>query len=317
MRQARNGQSPRRGFTLIELLVVIAIIAVLVGLLLAGVMKVYSVTPRVQTGSELGQLSGAMGQFRQDFNVDYIPSRFVLRKDFYDTGAATNPWGSNSAVDHRRAVGYLTKLFGKNIFRQDATNPNRVWLVGPTGNGIDWNGQGITANQPDTVLTGEQCLVFFLGGIQTSAGPQCLGFAKDPANPAAPGGVQRWGPYYQFKPQRLVAGNAGYFMYQDPYSPRSGTLFAGAAATTFYAYFAANKGVGTYDVASSQNAAPYVNSSGTPIKPDSFQIICAGQDGLFGSVTGNPAVWDKQGTNNINGRDDQASFASGLVGASN
>jgi hypothetical protein len=106
-------------------------------------------------------------------------------------------------------------------------------------------------------------------------------------------------------------------MYQDPYSPRGGNLLAGAAATTYYAYFAANRGVGAYDVVSVQNAAPYVDSTGNPVNANSYQIICAGQDGLYGSVSGNPASWGPQGTNNINGRDDQANFARGLVGGSN
>src|SRR5207248_1531508 len=72
------------------------------------------------------------------------------------------------------------------------------------------------------VLEGEECLVFFLGGIQTTNPPNCVGFSTDPFNPASlpvPGsGETRKGPYFNFKANRLVLGPSGKFlMYNDPY----------------------------------------------------------------------------------------------------
>jgi prepilin-type N-terminal cleavage/methylation domain-containing protein len=88
----------RAGFTLIELLVVLAIIAVLVGLLIAGVMRVLGAGPRAQTSSTLSALSNAINTFGSETQARYIPAGtysgtawtgpFRLRNSYT---SATNP----------------------------------------------------------------------------------------------------------------------------------------------------------------------------------------------------------------------------------
>lgn len=75
----------RRGFTLVELLVVIAIVAILAALVTAGVMKIMSVGPQVQTTNEIRQLALAVENFKQKYGV-YPPSSF----DVPPTGANLN-----------------------------------------------------------------------------------------------------------------------------------------------------------------------------------------------------------------------------------
>ncbi len=72
----------------------------------------------------------------------------------------------------------------------------------------DLNGDGDMNDR--YVLTGDECIVFFLGGpgtiINTAAAPLPLpvadGFAKNPRNPFAAGG-SRVGPFAEFRPERL------------------------------------------------------------------------------------------------------------------
>jgi prepilin-type N-terminal cleavage/methylation domain-containing protein len=295
--QTTRTKSTRQAFTLVELLVVIAIIAVLAALLLSGVMRFISQGDVVTARSEITNLEGAMAQFKQEFGVDHIPSDFVLHEDQYDT----------SQLDQRKAVGYLTTLFGKNLFKQPMGTPANIVYVN-----VDWNSDG---DRTDRVrLTGEQCLVFFLGGIQRNSGSgfDCLGFGKTPTDPSlniTNPATARVGPFFQFKTDRLTPGASGFLVYRDAYKR------APTDPQAAYAYFAASRS-GTYE-AYSTSAFYYVDGTGKPINPNGYQILCAGADGRFGSIPGTPGTWtESAGTVVENGKDDQANFASGLLKAS-
>src|SRR6185295_14622199 len=88
---------------------------------------------------------------------------------------------------------------------------------------IDWSG-GLTswADGRFIDLEGDQCLVFFLGGIPQGYPnpPGVLGFSNSPTNPAllpTPQSTQRLGPFYAFQPNRLVVrpGRAVFYSYID------------------------------------------------------------------------------------------------------
>lgn len=282
----------RNGFTLVELLVVILIIAVLVSLIASAIMTVMNKIPQVRTSTEIAQLSASVRSFMSDYSLgEAPPSRLLL----YETIAAYTADKSPLAL---QSYTFLQRAFGKNIGSQGS---------------IDWNGDGLP-NGP-WYLEGEQCLVFYCGGIPSVSGT--TGFSSNNMNPAIPGGKRR-GPYFDFQVPRLVLwpGLSPFPVYIDSWESRS--------ARKPYAYFSAQgsrngysniaNGYLTIDCAAI-SAVPYsqpyvltattdslLNKSITYINPDSFQIISAGRDGVFaqakdlGQIFGLiPAPWSPTG----------------------
>jgi general secretion pathway protein G len=280
----------RPGFTLIELLVVVAIIAVLMGLTAAAVMKFLAKGPEAQTRADISGLATALESCKNELNFGgkSPPSSLVLRED--------NNYNLNNAVE-KRTKALLEQMFGKRI-------DLRVKGSAAGANGIDWNGDGTISNQPVT-LQGHQCLVFFLGGIPTPSGATngCTGFSKDPTNPALAGGT-RYGPYFEFRADRLVRASNGFFSYLDPYKKKPFAYFSSFRTTNGYT-----------DMDCQPDLAPlkpYKDKTGLNyIRPDSYQIISAGPDGAFGPG-GN---WDPtSGWGTGPGADDIANFSRGKLG---
>src|SRR5262245_36947772 len=211
----------------------------------------------VQAVTDLLQLQLALHNFRSRFFV-YPPSRIKLSE--------TGNYNPDDPLD-RDSLAYLRQMW-----------PDLQWE-----DGIDWNGNGkidVPADGGDVVLEGDQCLVFFLGGIPTANPPGCLGFSTNERNPAQPGGDRR-GPFFegfQANPNRLVQihGNA-FYSYLDSYGMKP------------YAYFSSHKDKkpGGYNRYGGTDCAalgvwPYakeLNPTPQYWNPNSFQIISAGRDG--------------------------------------
>ncbi len=296
-------------FTLIELIVVMAIIAVLVSLTTAAVMKILAKGPIVTARTEIGQLELALGTAMTQLGsgqANFIPSSITIRED--GKYVSTN-------AQHVITVRVLTLLFGKSCAN-----------FGPNYVQIDWNGDG-TITAGDMVLQGQECLVFFLGGIPSATGATnaCLGFSNNPANPAAAGGT-RLGPFYTaFDASRLIrrttvraAAPAGFLVYLDPFLSQSG------GARQPYAYFsnygAGNDYVTTDCAALGPNLIPYYTKSGTTINyinPKGFQIISAGPDGKWGIFTGTNWTPLNGYAGIAPGADDMANFSKNPLGTGN
>jgi prepilin-type N-terminal cleavage/methylation domain-containing protein len=336
----------RSGFTIIELLTVIAIIGVLASLLTVATMKSLRYAEDVRAHNDLRQLSDAAATaFMTKFQLPYIPSRLVLAEQINDyfTNPPTNTT-FKSAV-HQDSLEFLQRMWPRIT---ELSGGNLIWSVSDPSYQpsplayIDWNGNGLP-DTPEVILEGDQCLVFFLGGIPqltTASGvPGCLGFSASPTNPAAPGGT-RIGPFYQFDSTRLVNWNAAgnnflhtggaspnpYYSYLDAYSSAGGiTNSAGFLTVPIargapYAYFSKYKSDNGYNRYAGLNMptatlppvsdcdslgrlftptanqanrlwpyaanGPTSTSTGRPFQyqnASSFQIICAGRDGKFGS----------------------------------
>jgi general secretion pathway protein G len=347
MKPTQIPRTVRAGFTLVELLVVVAIIAVLVGLTAAAVMKLTGLGPQVATRTEIGQLETAIADFNREFKISgaYFPSRLKLceKYGYYDL---------TKQLD-QDSVAFLTQMFPA-ILRPDLGNPDPnlkgkvIWVEV----GIDWNGNGVRGDPPNqggtVILEGDQCLVFFLGGIpvpKSAGGPGVLGFNSNQHDPAQTTGSRK-GPFFEFNTGRLTnltlprpndpfpAAGKWFYSYGDGYK-FSLTLPDGSKAFVPYAYFSSYKSRNGYN--------PYYNNPNVPnyektisdcsrlgvwpyaeslnptryLKPNSFQIICAGADGTFGPGTdpANPYIWTSTTADQINpnGRDDQANFASSFL----
>src|SRR5438445_3085173 len=163
----------RQSSTLVELMMVIARVGLLIAMLTAGIWMAIKKGKQTRNRVDITQLEVALEQFKQRFG-DYPPSRIKLCEKFSYYDLTSNQLDIDS-------VAFLTKMFP----RIDVT----AWTV----TGIDWNGNGTIDGVPAgfvpgqdapgaVTLEGDQCLVFFLGGIPGAPGtaPNCLGFAADP-----------------------------------------------------------------------------------------------------------------------------------------
>jgi prepilin-type N-terminal cleavage/methylation domain-containing protein len=265
----------RAAFTLIELMVVMAILTIMISLLLAGVNRVRIAAKRTNTHTEIRELGQGISMFKQKFSVDYVPSKIVLRED----GA----YVLNSADANR------------NKLELDSINwLKSAWpfLTFP----VDWNQNGSIQTNVAIDLEGDQCLVFFLGGINENG--QLTGFSTNKRNPMDPT-PQRIGPFIQFQVDRLrdVRGVNGFRSYIDPWKVQP------------YLYFTSyGKQAGYKASDSTLGVTPYVDpATNKAMSSDGFQIICAGEDKLFGTGgTAYPATGP--------GEDDIANFSQGTLG---
>jgi general secretion pathway protein G len=258
----RRTHDPRRaGFTLVELMVVIGIIATLIALLLPAINGARENAKRAVAATEMAQLGSAIQAFKYEKKIA-PPSTIILREDgVYTTGAEVQSFA-----------------LLKQIWPQ---------LNGP----VDWNGDGtITPNVPLT-LEGDQCLVFFLGGIPQNGIP--TGFSTNPSNPAAhifpaPGGGNTK-TYFEFPADRMQSGTNTSFANQNNAAKAGFPSFIDQWKVMPYAYFAAGNGNGTknaYNVGdcTTIGAHPYKDGSGQFFQPTGWQIVSAGRDKSFGAT---------------------------------
>jgi prepilin-type N-terminal cleavage/methylation domain-containing protein len=277
----------RAGFTLIELLVVIAIIAALVGLTIAGVMRVLGAGPRAQTSSTLSALANGVNTFASERQVPYIPA------GHYDP--STNRWTGpfrlqNSYPDTNwPEAQYIARVFGRVNFSDLGYRPGGSDPVMPAQ------------------LDANQTLLFFVNGIQSHDGQGNVafrGFQKG-QQPFAPftQGENRLGPYFgEITARQYVASGREFariidgwrtpIAYFTAYNAKPAVVNSGA-------YGGVNTAPGL--------VGPYFTGTGYA-NPSGFQLISAGENKRFGAG-GN---WANV---SLDGADDRANFSPNNLGA--
>src|SRR5262249_23305856 len=201
---------------------------------------------------------------------------------------------------------------------------------------VNWNGLDAagTTNR-DWVLEGQHCLVFFLGGIPLQDPAtnvwSATGFSTNNQAPATPGSPRR-GPFFEFKPNRLIVDpNNGFLVYQDPWAKPSPP-----PNQSVYAYFSSGKSGNDYFL-SYPGATPLnrVTSAGTTgtipgdcpslgvqpymvgtqfLNPRTYQIVTAGRDKTFAPAA-NAAHPTLGYPGNSAGAADMANFSRALLGS--
>src|SRR5262249_17508714 len=134
-------------------------------------------------------------------------------------------------------------------------------------------------------LEGQECLVFFLGGIPANGQVGCTGFSSIPNSPSTPGG-SRSGPYFNFDTGRLKRTKGVFMAYHDPFGTNFCAYFDAGSRDNGYPRNATLPLGGSPTVPTSDCMSlgvwPYFSGNGVYHNPKSFQIICAGKDGVFG-----------------------------------
>ena len=276
-------QTSRPGFTLIELLVVIAIIAILVALTMVGIVPILRQGPQLRTTDDVHQLTIAMNTFKQKFGM-LPPSRVTLSAD-------------------------PAKMDANSLYFVNALWPRIAWSDPAVT--IDWAGTGLPRatlrQQAAYNLEGDQALVFWLGGIPDRNAPGCKGFSSNPRNPTDLSSGTIINPLFQFDSSRLYKRSGGpFYSYKDhwkkdmPY-----VFFSSGRAQNGYNATSDFPGIANGPYYESTNPRRYLN-------PNSFQIISAGQNGLFGQG----GLWIGTNATAIgeDGKDDQVNFHDALLG---
>jgi prepilin-type N-terminal cleavage/methylation domain-containing protein len=292
----RRIRNTRVGFTLIEILVVIAIIAVLAALITGAVMAVLIRGPDTQARQDMSGLSTGITLFKKDVG-NYFPSRLLLSPNAGDYTNQANTLGFESGKQ-------LVKLWGRINFTQAAADLQSTW--------------GVTR---PVILEGDQCLVFFLRGLNGT------GFSADKTRPFASGG-SRIGPWFDFPVARLKnvshvnSAPADFPSFMDAFDlGRPYLYFASYGKTTGYHVpnpTANDLGDCQSGGGTGTTVAPYIKSMNPAVfyQPESFQIISAGRDGIFEA---NPAIAPMSGgpwlPGNGQGGDDLTNFAAGMLKA--
>lgn len=230
------GSRPRRSalprqtaFTLIELLVVLVLISLLVALLLPAIGMAVRKANEGSVAAEEINLGQALADFKSKFG-EFPPSRILISEDgTYVTDATTTSYTAGSTAGIRditdgqlaiRSVTWLRRIFPRVAFAVGTSTapPVAPKIPGPLG-WYDFNGNSKKDNL--YVLTGDECLTFFLGGIPTlvkspsgALGYGMTGFNRDPQNPFVGPTVtvgtvvtqfsNRQAPLYEFNGGRLI-----------------------------------------------------------------------------------------------------------------
>ena len=271
----RRKRLSRAGFTLIEVLVVVLIIGILIGLLVPAVMAAIRKAHEAQVTAEINNLSTALVNFKTQ-NTTLPPSRIILVEGGYSTLSAAQLATVAGPVS---PSGNDTDISIAQLVSRSQQYLSRIWPRVDFINGkYDFNGNG-TIDSGYFILSGSECLTFFLGGVPLNNGNGTFavtGFSKSPLNPFQNSTQQtnRTVPFYEFVSGRLIDQDGdGFPSYIDPLNTVAGSRRA-------YAYFF-SYGANAYDPNDVNGYGHSFDQSGTASDAGDFEV----DDNLAGTFT--------------------------------
>jgi len=271
----------RGGFTLIELMIAVLIISILATLVTLGVSKAMSYAKQVATKTEMGQIEQALGVAAIEMGRVPYIPSAIVLKKI------PSLYGTSTLDSLSKRV--LTQMFPK------------------------WT-DAVPASWPEVTLGPDQAYIFFLRGIDGS------GFSASAQDPCASGG-KRFGPYFEFKANRLVPGNGGLPKYKDYWENSNAHLIVYSQMMVGQPTFnASNIYDGKFDEISGYprrqiQAFNPATKVGKYFMPKGYQIFSAGKDGGWGTYPDNLPAPGNPPANVFNGlllglgEDDQSNFA--------
>jgi RNA polymerase sigma factor (sigma-70 family) len=141
--------------------------------------------PGRRTRHEMSQLDAALQSFKVKYGF-YPPSRIRLREIYTEYNIPGNPSGTVDPLDVD-SVYYLTKMFPRIVDTWAGNPANGLEPATGVLPGMDWNLNGQIDKGVNLVLEGDQCLVFFLGGLgiidPNTDEPSLAGWSTDVSNP--------------------------------------------------------------------------------------------------------------------------------------
>jgi len=187
--------------------------------------------------AELIQLSQALEVFKAEYGA-YPPSHLTISED-------GERWNSD-----------------------DRATLRQIWPQFDFTAKYDLNSDGDTDDVH--VMTGAECLVFFLGGNSNKNGTR-IGFSKNPLTPFSNTSPNRSGPFFEFQINRFTdLDEDGFAEYGDPLTQNS-YLYASRRGGAFW-----NEDLPVYPNDDPRNLKSVYNVNAE------FQIISAGFDGAYG-----------------------------------
>ncbi|MCA9099968.1 MAG: type II secretion system protein [Planctomycetales bacterium] len=314
----RNAGSARVGFTLIEMLMVIVVIGILAGLLLVAVNSGVRKAKEAQITFELNGLQTAMTSYKQE-NGQFPPTLCLSSNE-------------DKVNRQQRFMRHLRKRFPRYIVSDYLTVRNNAAAYKKAD-----GSSPLDIDQLDAA----EAIVFWLGGFPDNTAQNKLqGFSADPTNPLKLGG-SRSEILFEFDPTRLTdVDQDGWWEYVPDGTSSIGdqmppyVYFDSASYALAPEYPSASPGRQT---AVGPNDAPFkLSGVGTewggvrpyatdttvdpmtsiPVhfhQPDTFQLISAGLDAIYGTQqlwreTSNRTGWTEFEEDNL------TNFSEGRLG---
>jgi len=238
----------RSGFTLVELLVVIGIVALLAALVTPAVMRAQVAARNAAIKAEIDMLHMAIMNYKNEYGSFPPCVDTEYDSNLYTTTGQAARHVSRLFPRCVDAAGQLNTASFGDPSRTAITDQDRLWLT-----------KLYSPNTPpplkDLHLIPHNAITAWL-----------YGFTSDPVTPLTPATSRL--KLFDFDPSRIVNG-----FYSPPQKPESPFIYIDASRYQIFAYPGVPSPIPGAEI---RTGVEFFNA-------DTFQILCAGRDGVYGN----------------------------------